>query len=62
MSTSQLKKAGVLHEGQPFQIEVSEIKTSKGLKLERIIKPVGDLSKSYIKKVRPNIDLNKFKK
>ncbi len=62
MSTGQLAKAGVLYEGQPFQIEVSEIKTSEGLKLERTIKPLGDPSKSYVKKARPNLDLNIFKK
>lgn len=62
MSTALLSKAGVLYEGQPFQIEVTETKTSGGLDSNRRIRSVGDPSQRHLECVRPDLDLGKFRK
>lgn len=62
MSADLLLRAGVVREDQPFQIEVTEIITPEGLESRRLIKPVGDPSKWRLEQVRPDLDLDKFKK
>jgi len=62
MSKEQLSKAHVVREGQPFIIEVMEKITADGLETSRYIKPMGDHSKWTSKPVRPELDVEKFKR
>lgn len=62
MSREQLSRAGVIREGQPFNIEVAERSTPEGiLETIRRIKRTGDPSKWTMRRVRPELNIQKFK-
>lgn len=48
-----LEEYGISHEGQPFQIKVEQTIS---------IIPVGNQSKTYIKRAHPDLNFNIFKK
>ena len=61
MATATLRRAGVVHEGQPFEVEVREWKTTEGVTRKTVIRATSKASHWRLLKVRPDLNVDKFR-